>query len=107
PATVPGAFGAWMTMLREHGTWSLAEVLAPAIGYARDGFPLIPRAVQAIYAVQDLFREQWTSSAEVWLPDGRVPQPGALFRLPRLAGTFERLLQEAQSRATGRTEQIE
>ncbi len=107
PATVPGAFGAWMTMLREHGTWSLAEVLAPAIGYARDGFPLIARAVQAIYAVQDLFREQWTSSAQVWLPEGRVPQPGALFQLPRLADTFERLLEEAQGRATGRTAQID
>ncbi len=49
PATVPGAFGAWLTLLRDHGTWSLADVLAPAIGYARDGFPLIPRAVQAIH----------------------------------------------------------
>ena len=107
PATVPGAFGAWMTMLREHGSWSLADVLAPAIGYARDGFPLIARAVQAIYAVQDLFREQWPTSAEVWLPGGRVPQPGALFQCPRLADTFERLLQEAQSRASGRTEQID
>ena len=76
PATVPGAFGAWLTMLRDHGTWSLADVLAPAIGYARDGFPLIPRAVQAITAVQDLFRKHWPSSAAVWLPDGRVPRAG-------------------------------
>ncbi len=52
PATVPGAFGAWLTMLRDHGTWSLADVLAPAIGYARDGFPLVPRISQAILAVQ-------------------------------------------------------
>ncbi|MES2188214.1 MAG: gamma-glutamyltransferase [Pseudomonadota bacterium] len=103
PATVPGAFGAWLTMLREHGTWSLADVLAPAIGYARDGFPLIPRAVQAIIAVQDLFRQQWTSSAAVWLPEGRVPAPGALFRLPQLAATYERLLHTAQSEGSGRT----
>jgi gamma-glutamyltranspeptidase/glutathione hydrolase len=102
PATVPGAFGAWLTMLREHGTWSLADVLAPAIGYARDGFPLIPRAVQAIIAVQDLFRQQWTSSAAVWLPEGRVPAPGALFRLPQLAATYERLLHIAQTEGSGR-----
>ena len=50
PATVPGAFGTWLTMLRDHGTWSLEDVLAPAIGYARHGFPLVPRIVQAIYA---------------------------------------------------------
>ncbi|TPG24867.1 gamma-glutamyltransferase family protein [Variovorax guangxiensis] len=101
PATVPGAFGAWLTMLRDHGTWSLADVLAPAIGYARDGFPLIPRAVQAIVAVQSLFRDQWHSSADVWLPDGKVPMPGALFRLPQLAATYERILHTADHHGDG------
>ena len=103
PATVPGAFGAWLAMLREHGTWSLADVLAPAIAYARDGFPLIPRAVQAIIAVQDLFRRQWPTSAAVWLPGGRVPAPGALFRQPQLAATYEKLLHIAQTEGSGRT----
>ena len=103
PATVPGAFGAWLTMLRDHGTWSLADVLAPAIGYARDGFPLIPRAVQAIFAVQDLFREHWTSSAAVWMPGGQLPKPGALWRLPQLAKTYERIIETAQSKSSTRT----
>lgn len=102
PATVPGAFGAWLAMLREHGTWPLADVLAPAIAYARDGFPLIPRAVQAIIAVQDLFRRQWPTSAAVWLPGGRVPAPGALFRQPQLAATYEKLLHIAQTEGSGR-----
>jgi gamma-glutamyltranspeptidase/glutathione hydrolase len=103
PATVPGAFGAWLTMLRDHGTWPLADVLAPAIGYARHGFPLIPRAVQAIVAVQDLFRQQWPSSAAVWLPGGRVPAPGELFQLPQLAATYERLIRTAESEGSDRT----
>jgi len=103
PATVPGAFGTWLTLLRDHGTWSLADVLAPAIGYAREGFPLVPRIVQAIYAVQALFREQWTSSAAVWLPDGRVPAPGSIFRLPQVADTYERILRSAQAESTTRT----
>jgi len=103
PATVPGAFGTWLTLLRDHGTWSLAEVLTPAIGYARQGFPLVPRVVQAILAVQALFREQWTSSAAVWLPDGKVPQPGALFRLPQVADTYERILRTAQAESSTRT----
>jgi gamma-glutamyltranspeptidase/glutathione hydrolase len=107
PATVPGAFGAWMRVLRDHGSWSVAEVLAPAISYARDGFPLIERAVQAIYAVQDLFREKWTSSADTWLPGGRVPAPGTLFCLPGLADTYERVVREAQSRGPGRVAQID
>lgn len=108
PATVPGAFGAWLTLLRDHGTWSLADVLAPAIGYARDGFPLLPRAVQAIVAVQELFRTHWPSSADVWLPEGRVPQPGALFRLPKLAQTYTRIVETAQSQGGGqRTGEID
>ncbi|MBG6073774.1 MULTISPECIES: gamma-glutamyltransferase family protein [unclassified Polaromonas] len=107
PATVPGAFAAWLVMLRDHGTWSLAEVLAPALAYARDGFPLIPRAVQAILAVQDLFRQQWISSAEVWLPGGHVPAPGALFRLPALAATYERIIRTAEGLAQTRSAVID
>ena len=107
PATVPGAFAAWLVMLRDHGTWPLADVLAPAIAYARDGFPLIPRAVQAIVAVQNLFRQQWPSSAAVWLPDGKIPTPGALFRLPALAATYERIIRTAQSQAQTRTAVID
>ena len=103
PATVPGAFGAWLTMLRDQGTWSLAQVLEPAIRYARDGFPLVPRAVQAILAVQDLFRQQWSSSAAIWLPHNRPPVPGALFRLPQLADTFERIVRTAEAEADSRT----
>jgi gamma-glutamyltranspeptidase/glutathione hydrolase len=98
PATVPGAFGAWLTMLRDYGTWTVADVLAPAILYARNGFPLVPRIVQAILAVEGFFRNDWHSSAEVWLPGGQVPSPGALFRLPALAATYERILDQAASR---------
>jgi len=103
PATVPGAFSAWMTMLLEHGTWPLADVLAPAIGYARDGCPLVPRISQAILAVRELFLEHWPSSAAVWLPQGKVPQPGALFRQPALAAMYERLLADAQREGDSRT----
>lgn len=95
PATVPGAFGAWLTMLRDYGTWSLADALQPAIDYARNGFPIVPRAVQAIVAVEELFRSEWKTSAAVWLPDGKAPEPNALFRTPGLARTYERLVQHA------------
>ena len=101
-ATVPGAVPAWLTMLREHGTWSLTDVLAPALGYARDGFPLVSRAVQAILAVRELFLSHWPSSAEVWLPGGKVPQPGALFRQPAVAAMYARLISTAQTEGSGR-----
>ena len=107
PATVPGAFGAWLRMLRDHGSWPLADVLAPAIGYAREGFPLLPRAVQAILAVQPLFQDEWHSSAALWLPGGRVPAPGALFTNRALADTYTRVLEEAARAGSDRERQID
>ncbi|CAM3759858.1 gamma-glutamyltransferase [Bordetella sputigena] len=102
PATVPAAFGAWLALLRDHGTWELADVLRPTIEYARNGFPLVPRIVQAIYAVQSLFRDEWTSSAAVWMPDGRVPHPERLFRTPGIADTYTRILNESSGKADRR-----
>ena len=107
PATVPGAFGAWATLLRDYGTWSLAEALRPAIDYACDGFPLVPRIVEALVAVRPLFEREWTSSAHIWLPGGRVPRPGESFANPAVAATYERVLAEASRAADGRVAQIE
>ena len=45
---IPGAFDGWMLMLQEHGTMSVAEVLAPAIHYARHGHPMLPRVADSI-----------------------------------------------------------
>jgi len=107
PATVPGAFGAWLTLLRDHGTWSLADVLRPAIEYARDGFPLVPRAVQAIVAVRPLFESEWKSSARVWLPGGHVPRPGESFANPALARTYERVCEESRRAGGDRVAEID
>ena len=106
-AVVPGSFGAWMLLLAEYGTLSLREVMAPAIGYAREGFALIPQVSRAIGAMQDLFETEWQSSAAAFLPGGAVPPPGRLFRAPALADTFERLLGEAEAAGSNREAQIE
>ncbi|MEQ3551280.1 gamma-glutamyltransferase [Pseudonocardia nematodicida] len=95
PATVPGAWDGWLTLLRDHGTRELADVLAPALGYAAGGFPLVPRVPLALGQVADHFRTHWTSSAATWLPGGRVPAPGEIVRLPALAATWQRLLDAA------------
>ncbi len=91
-ATVPGAVDAWLLLLRDHGTWELADVLAPAIGYARDGHPVAPAVVRTITAVQDLFRQHWPTSAAQWLPDGAVPASGDLVRNEALASVLDRLV---------------
>jgi gamma-glutamyltranspeptidase / glutathione hydrolase len=106
PACVPGAFGAWMLLLAEHGTVRPRDVLEPAIGYAEGGFPALPGVAQAVAGAAPLFRAEWPSSAEVWLADG-LPVPGARLRNPLLAATWRRLLAEAESASGDRDGQVE
>jgi gamma-glutamyltranspeptidase/glutathione hydrolase len=93
-AAVPGAFDAWMLLLRDHGTKSLADVLKYAIGYAEHGHAPVERVGETVETVRELFATEWTSSAEVYLPGGRAPRPGELLRNPALAATWKRLLAE-------------
>ena len=106
-ACVPGSFGAWMLMLRDFGTFRLRDVMGYAIGYAAGGYPLQPAISWGIASVAELFRDHWPSSAEVYLPGGRVPAPGSRFANPALAATYQRILDEAEAASQDRDEQIE
>ncbi|MGW0941435.1 gamma-glutamyltransferase family protein [Streptomyces sp. NPDC002623] len=108
-AAVPGAFDAWMLLLRDHGTKSLDDVLKYAVGYAEHGHAPVDNVGATVETVRELFETEWTSSAEVYLPGGEAPRPGALFRNPALAATWKRLLAEtaAIARAGDREARIE
>jgi gamma-glutamyltranspeptidase / glutathione hydrolase len=103
-AVVPGAFGGWLTMLRDFGTVRLRDVLQGAIDYAEHGFPIVPQLVSAIASVERLFLEEWHTSADVYLP---VPTAGRLQRNPGLAATYQRILEDAEARTGDRDGQIE
>jgi gamma-glutamyltranspeptidase / glutathione hydrolase len=92
---IPGCFDAFMLLLRDYGTLRLEEVLATAIGYARDGHPLLERASATIATVKDQFLDNWPTSAAVWLDHGNVPVPGAMFCNAVLADTYERVIRES------------
>src|ERR671931_342283 len=62
-ACVPGAFDAWLLLLRDFGTLPLAEVMRFPIHYAEAGFPMLPRIAETIAEVEALFVSEWTSSA--------------------------------------------
>ena len=106
-ACVPGTFDTWLTLLRDYGTLRLEDVLAPAIGYAEHGYPLVERACATIDTVKQLFTQYWPTSAAIYLRDGKAPAPGSLFTNPTLAETYKRLLREAQSAGGDREAQIE
>jgi gamma-glutamyltranspeptidase/glutathione hydrolase len=101
---VPGAFDGWLLMLRDHGTMSLRDVMQPAIDYARDGHPMLPRVANTIAGLADYFAEEWPTSAAVWTPNGQSPEAHALFKNPDLAATYDRL---ASSEGDTREAQID
>lgn len=103
---VPGQFDAFMVMLRDHGRLSLREVMEPAIHYARHGHPILPRVAATIADMAQVFRDEWPTSAPVWLPGGNAPVAGTLFANVALAEFWERLVGEAEA-AQGREAQIE
>lgn len=106
-ACVPGAFGAWLTMLRDHGTVRLREVLEPAIHYAKSGHPMLAQTVATIASVQELFAEEWPTSAALFLPNGNVPEAGSLFANPMLGDFYAGLLDHAEACSASREGQIE
>ncbi|MFC4497927.1 MULTISPECIES: gamma-glutamyltransferase family protein [Streptomyces] len=93
-AAVPGAFDAWLLLLRDHGTKSLDDVLKYAVGYAEHGHAPVENIGATVESVRRLFETEWTSSADLYLPGGRSPRPGELLRNPALAATWRRLLAE-------------
>ncbi len=106
-AAVPGAVDAWLLLLRDRGTMSLEDVLEPVIGYASHGIPVLERVTATVERVRDLFEQDWITSAQLWLPDGRAPQPGTLMRFPGYAATLRRLVEEGRAAGGGRERQID
>lgn len=94
-AVTPGSFGAWLTLVRDHGRLRLADVLEPAIGYAEHGHPVLPSVSRALAELKETFETEWKSSAAIWLPGGEAPAPQSLFCNPTLAATWKRILDEA------------
>jgi gamma-glutamyltranspeptidase/glutathione hydrolase len=95
-AVTPGTPGGLMVMLAEFGTLSLADVLAPAIEMAEDGYPIEAQAAHSIERRKQMIRE-WRYSRQVYLPnegeEWEAPKPGELFRQPDLARTLNRLVE--------------
>ena len=107
PATVPGAFGAWMLLLRDYGTMGLEDVFAPALGYARNGYPLVPGIHSLLTALRDLFVTEWTPSADTYLVNGNVPTVNSMVTNPVLADTYTRIIRKAEAVGGSREDQIE
>ena len=91
--SVPGAVAAWEDALERFGTISLAEALAPAIAYARDGFPVSTRLASDIAGSSRNLNEP---ARGVFTPGGEPPPVGSLLKNPALAETLELIASEGK-----------
>ena len=99
--TIPAAVDAWITALAHFGTMPLSRVIEDAIELAEQGFPMYYQLSTAIQKNAERFRSDWPSSADVFLPNNKIPGPGELFVQTDLAAMFKRLV-EAERRETKR-----
>lgn len=88
PVSVPGAVDGWFELHGRYGRLSMAEILAPAIRYAREGFP-VSETIAYYFSTSAGPRADYPGFAETFMPDGEMPKKGELFRNPRLAETYE------------------
>ena len=95
--TVPGAIEAWAAILKAHGRFALDRVLAPAIRYAENGFPVAPRvAFDWTQAVGKLCADP--GATRHYLPGGKAPAEGDVIKLPALGATLKAIAQRWPAR---------
>lgn len=100
--TVPGAVAAWSDLSRRFGRLPFDKLFEPAIGYAEAGFPVSPMIAEQWRRGADILKEQ-PGFADVFMPLGRAPQAGELFRAPDIARSLK-LIAETHGEAFYRGE---
>ncbi|HZM47320.1 MAG TPA: gamma-glutamyltransferase [Burkholderiales bacterium] len=99
---VPAAPDAWITALEHFGTMSFGDVASYGIRFARDGFPMHPMMQEFIKKNEENYK-QWPGSRKVFLPKGRPPEVGEVFKQPDLGGTMQYMVdQEKRAARKGR-----
>ena len=88
--SVPGAVDGWFELHGRFGRRPMADLLGPAIAYAEEGFPVTP-VIARQWAADGARLSRYPGFAEVFLPAGRAPRSGELFRNPGLADTYRRI----------------
>lgn len=94
--TVPGAPAGWAAMSKRFGRLPLSQVLAPAIAYATEGYPIAPYLHRYWTQHVQTYRREVSGLEhdhffQTWCPNGRIPEVGELFRLPEHARTLQRI----------------
>lgn len=95
PVSVPGTVDGWFELHGRYGRLPMQQILAPAIAYARDGFPV--SEVIAYYMQSNAARiGEFPGFKETYMPNGHMPGKGEVFKNPRLAATYEALAEKGR-----------
>lgn len=89
--SVPGCVDGWFEMFEMFGRLTIKEILQPAISYARDGFPVSEVIAYYLERNTDLLKD-FPNIKEVYMPGGKAPAKGVVFRNPLLANTLEKIV---------------
>jgi len=95
PVTVPGCVDGWFELHRRFGRLSMEQVLAPAIRYAREGFP-VSELIAYYWGRSVPILQDYPGFRDTFMPGGRAPQKGEIFKNPSLADTYEALGREGR-----------
>jgi gamma-glutamyltranspeptidase/glutathione hydrolase len=102
---IPGVVDAWHTLLDRWGTMRFEQVLQPAIEMAENGFPLGESSAGDIAENKKILK--YPTTVKIYLPNGKPPQPGEIFRNPDLAATLRKLVEaERENKSKGRHEAL-
>ncbi len=88
--SVPGCVDGWFELNKKFGKLSMPEILKPAITYAREGFPLT-EVIAYYWNSNSKFLENYTGFKEIYMPNGKAPAKGEVFKNPYLAATLEKI----------------
>jgi gamma-glutamyltranspeptidase/glutathione hydrolase len=95
PVSVPGCVDGWFELLARFGSMDMQEILAPAIYYAREGFPVSELIAYYMQGSARIY-QQYPGYSETYMPGGQAPAKGEIFRNPYLANTLETVAGEGR-----------
>lgn len=95
PVSVPGCVDGWFEMHQKFGSKPMTEILAPAIEYAREGFP-VSELIAFYMRLSSRRFQQYPNFSEVYMPGGATPAKSEVFKNPALANTLEKIAQKGR-----------
>ncbi|MBS3769202.1 MAG: gamma-glutamyltransferase [Bacteroidales bacterium] len=90
PVSVPGCVDGWFELHEKFGSMSMEQVLQPAIGYAREGFP-VSELIAYYWQINANYLQKFPGFEEIFMPGGKAPEKGEIFKNPYLANTLEKI----------------